>query len=69
MDSHNQLKVAQAMQDQKRALESENEILKSRIGQLENETGYDRSQKGNQLMSNYEEMGMANKSYLSSEIM
>lgn len=34
-ESDNQLKVAQAMQEQRRVLESENENLRSRIGRLE----------------------------------
>lgn len=69
--SDGQLKIAQAMQDQKKALESENENLRQRIGQLEVDqdiTYQDRSQKGAALMNNYmDEMG--DKSYLSSEIM
>ena len=62
------------MQDNKKVLESENENLRHRIGRLEQEREYeynDRSQKGSALMQNYgEDMGgLAQKSYLSSEIM
>ena len=69
--SNGQIKIDQAMQDQKKALESENENLRQRIGQLEVDqdiTYQDRSQKGAALMNGYmDEMG--DKSYLSSEIM
>ena len=62
------------MQDHKKALEGENENLRNRIGRMEQEREYeynDRSQKGSALMQNYgEDMGgLAQKSYLSSEIM
>ena len=62
------MKMAQAMQDQKKALEAENESLRQRIGQLEidQEVAYnDRSMKGQQIMGQYQD----EKSYLSSEIM
>jgi len=64
--SQNQLKVAEAMQEQRRVLESENENLKQRIDQLESENDY--NPRGGAIMNNYvDEMG--NKSYLSSEMM
>ena len=60
-DNDNQLKVAQAMQDHKKVLESENENLRNRIGRMEQEREYDyndRSMKGSALMQNYgEDMG------------
>ena len=70
-EGDSQLKIAQAMQDQKKALESENENLRQRIGQLEIDhegTYQDRSQKGAALMNNYMD-DMGDKSYLSSEMM
>ena len=54
-----------AMQDQKKALESENENLRQRIDQLESEQDYNPN--GRAVMNNYDDMG--NKSYLSSEVM
>jgi len=62
------------MQDHKKVLESENENLRNRIGRLEQDREYEygeRCQKGSNLMQNYgEDMGgLAQKSYLSSEIM
>ena len=62
------------MQEHRKVLENENENLRYRIGRLEQEREYeynDRSQKGSALIHNYgEEMGgLAQKSYLSSEIM
>jgi cell division protein FtsB len=56
-----------AMQDQKKALESENENLKQRIDQLESEQDYNQS-RGGAVMNNYVD-DMGNKSYLSSEMM
>ena len=64
--SQNQLKVAEAMQEQRRVLESENENLKQRIDQLESEQDY--NPRANAIMNNYGD-DMGNKSYLSSEMM
>ena len=62
------------MQDHKKVLQNENDNLRSRIGQMEQDREYDyneRSQKGSALMQNYgvDMEGLAQKSYLSSEIM